>query len=102
MVGISRFMSFNTHNTIEDLKKVFKKWKFELVEEHITRSIDKSQIIMYLDVWYYSDYQDTEFHYNEWLDSLEYLRTATSQEIEIYNSFSETIDLLRGTDGKSS
>lgn len=95
MVGISRFWTPEEKSSAL-VKASFEKWKFEVVEKELEgqSSISYGRIVLWENAWHTTNYQDTEFHIDEWIDSLVYIKDASDEEIQIYHTFSELIDDL--------
>lgn len=100
MVSMLKFQKL--HKTSGDVvNDAFNQWKFS-INEHCLGDTSRNsygRIVIYANAWYTTNYQDTEFHLNAWLDSLEFIKEATDVEIEIYNKFASLIDELRGNNG---
>lgn len=95
MVGISRFWEPEKKSSAL-VKASFEKWRFKVVEKELggQSSISYGIIVLWENAWHTTNYQDTEFHVSEWIDSLVYIKDATEEEIQIYHKYSELIDDL--------
>ncbi len=92
-------VSFTKHSNVVtssyvSLRAVYRKWKFESVEEFFKDKPCHS-LVLQDGKWYHSSYSDTEFHIEEWKLSLEYLRDATPNEVSLNGYFNDMFELMR-------